>query len=227
MTAASVAALTVYDMVKGLERGVAIEGVVLSPRAAAAPASGALDEPAAELMRAALLTVSTSKAARRGRGRERRARSPSSPAGSGSRSPPRRSSPTTAAGSTPACATSATTLGVDLVLTSGGTGLSPDDVTPEATRAVLEREAPGIAEAMRAASRPHSAHWMLSRGVAGTRGRTLIVNFPGSPRSIAQCGEALAAALPHALALLAGERPRPHLSRGTVYRWPSKTRTAG
>jgi molybdopterin adenylyltransferase len=98
-------------------------------------------------------------------------------------------------------------LDVDLVLTSGGTGLSPDDVTPEATRAVLDREAPGIAEAMRAASRPHTPNWMLSRGVAGTRGRTLIVNFPGSPRSIGQCGEALAAALPHALALLAGERP--------------------
>ncbi|MBS1883142.1 MAG: MogA/MoaB family molybdenum cofactor biosynthesis protein [Actinobacteria bacterium] len=98
-------------------------------------------------------------------------------------------------------------LGVELVLTSGGTGLSPDDLTPEATRAVLEREAPGIAEAIRAASRPHSPHWMLSRGIAGTRGATLIVNFPGSPRSIDQCGEALAAALPHALALLAGERP--------------------
>ncbi len=98
-------------------------------------------------------------------------------------------------------------LAVDLVLTSGGTGLSPDDVTPEATRAVIEREAPGIAEAMRAASRPHSSHWMLSRGVAGTRGRTLIVNFPGSPRSIGQCGEAIAPALPHALALLRGEHP--------------------
>ena len=100
-------------------------------------------------------------------------------------------------------------LDVDLVLTSGGTGLSPDDVTPEATRALLDREAPGIAEAMRAASRPHTSNWMLSRGVAGTRGRTLLVNFPGSPRSIDQCGEALAAALPHALALLAGDRP-PH-----------------
>ena len=99
------------------------------------------------------------------------------------------------------------TLDVDLVLTSGGTGLSPDDVTPEATRAVIEREAPGIAEAMRAASRPHTPHWMLSRNVAGTRGRTLIVNFPGSPRSIGQCGEALARALPHALSLLSGERP--------------------
>ena len=98
-------------------------------------------------------------------------------------------------------------LDVALVLTSGGTGLSPDDVTPEATRAVIDREAPGIAEAMRAASRPHSEHWMLSRGVAGTRGHTLIVNFPGSPRSIGQCGEAIAPALPHALALLSGGRP--------------------
>lgn len=98
-------------------------------------------------------------------------------------------------------------LRVDLVLTSGGTGFSPDDVTPEATREVIEREAPGIGEAMRAASRPHTPHWMLSRGVAGTRGRTLIVNFPGSPRSIGQCGEALAEALPHALALIRGEHP--------------------
>lgn len=98
-------------------------------------------------------------------------------------------------------------LRVDLVVTSGGTGFSPDDVTPEATREVIEREAPGIAEAMRAASRPHTAHWMLARGVAGIRGRTLIVNFPGSPESIGQCGEAIVSSLPHALALLAGERP--------------------
>ncbi len=94
-----------------------------------------------------------------------------------------------------------------LVLTSGGTGLSPSDVTPEATRAVIEREIPGIEEAMRWASRAHTRHWMLSRGLAGVRGETLIVNFPGSPRSIAQSAEAIVAALPHALALIAGERP--------------------
>jgi molybdopterin adenylyltransferase len=99
--------------------------------------------------------------------------------------------------------------GHDLVLTTGGTGFAPADVTPEATRAVIEREAPGIAEAMRAASRPHTQNWMLSRAVAGIRGRTLIVNFPGNPKSIREIGAALASALPHALALLAGERD-PH-----------------
>lgn len=97
----------------------------------------------------------------------------------------------------------------ELVLTTGGTGFSPTDVTPEATREVIEREAPGIAEAIRLASREHTSHWMLSRAVAGIRGRTLIVNFPGSPRSIDQAGETIAASLPHALALLAG-RPSSH-----------------
>jgi molybdenum cofactor synthesis domain-containing protein len=94
----------------------------------------------------------------------------------------------------------------ELVLTTGGTGFAPSDVTPEATRAVLERDAPGLAEAMRLASREHSRHWMLSRGVAGIRGSTLIVNFPGSPASISQAGDAILAALPHALELLAGRR---------------------
>jgi molybdenum cofactor synthesis domain-containing protein len=99
--------------------------------------------------------------------------------------------------------------GCDLVLTTGGTGFAPTDVTPEATRAVIDREAPGLCEAMRAASRPHTDRWMLSRAVAGIRGSTLIVNFPGSPNSIEQAGAAIAAALPHALGLLAG-RPAGH-----------------
>lgn len=94
--------------------------------------------------------------------------------------------------------------GCELVLTTGGTGFALSDVTPEATKAVIEREAPGLAEAMRAASREHTRNWMLSRAVAGIRGRTVIVNFPGSPRSIEQAGAAIADALPHALALLAG-----------------------
>jgi molybdenum cofactor synthesis domain-containing protein len=97
----------------------------------------------------------------------------------------------------------------ELVLTSGGTGFSPADVTPEATRATIEREAPGLAEAMRAASRGRTPHWMLSRAVAGIRGATLIVNLPGSTAGVEQAGEAIAGALPHAVALLR-ERPTSH-----------------
>jgi molybdopterin adenylyltransferase len=100
--------------------------------------------------------------------------------------------------------------GANLILTSGGTGLSPSDVTPEATRAVIEREAPGIAEAMRAASREHTPNWMLSRGVAGVCDRTLIINFPGNPASIAEAGEAIASALPHALGLLTDGKQGEH-----------------
>jgi molybdopterin adenylyltransferase len=98
--------------------------------------------------------------------------------------------------------------GCELVLTTGGTGFSIDDVTPEATRDAIEREAPGFAEAMRAASREHTEMWMTSRGVAGTRGRSLIVNFPGNPPAIEQAGAALEKAIPHALGLLAGRRHR-------------------
>ena len=94
-----------------------------------------------------------------------------------------------------------------LVLTSGGTGLSPSDVTPEATGAVIDRQAPGIAEAIRDASRPYTRHWLLSRGIAGIRGSTLIVNLPGSPAGVEQAGAAITDALPHALALLAGGSP--------------------
>jgi molybdenum cofactor synthesis domain-containing protein len=92
--------------------------------------------------------------------------------------------------------------GCDLILTTGGTGFSPTDLTPEATAAVIDRAAPGIAEAMRQASASHTEHWMLSRAIAGIRGATLIVNFPGSPKSVAETFGAIAPALPHALALL-------------------------
>jgi len=92
----------------------------------------------------------------------------------------------------------------ELILTSGGTGVAPGDVTPEATLAVIERNVPGIPEALREASRAHTPNWMLSRAQAGIRGGSLIVNFPGSPASIEQAGVALAPALSHALALIAG-----------------------
>ena len=95
-------------------------------------------------------------------------------------------------------------LAVHLILTTGGTGLSPRDVTPEATLAVLDRLAPGIPEAMRAASMAKTPHAMLSRAVAGTRGRVLIVNLPGSPRAVRECLEVLVPALPHAIATASG-----------------------
>jgi molybdenum cofactor synthesis domain-containing protein len=95
----------------------------------------------------------------------------------------------------------------ELVLTSGGTGVAPDDVTPDATRTVIEREVPGIAEALREASRPYTRYWMLSRGAAGIRGSSLIINLPGSPASIVQAGATVAEAIPHALELIAGRRP--------------------
>lgn len=98
---------------------------------------------------------------------------------------------------------------LNLILTTGGTGLSPRDVTPEATRAVIEREAPGIAEAIRAESLRHTVFGMLSRGIAGTRGHTLIINLPGSPKAVKECLEYILPALPHAINLLI-EGPREH-----------------
>ncbi len=91
-----------------------------------------------------------------------------------------------------------------LLLTTGGTGLTPDDVTPEATSLVIQRPAPGIAEAMRAESMRHTPMGMLSRGLAGVCGRTLIVNFPGSPRAVQQLFGVLAPVLDHAVATLDG-----------------------
>ena len=94
------------------------------------------------------------------------------------------------------------------VLTTGGTGMTPDDVTPEATQAVIDREAPGIAEALRAESLKHTPMGMTSREVCGTAGRTLILNFPGNPKAIEQLFPVVGPALGHAVALIHGDRGR-------------------
>ena len=93
----------------------------------------------------------------------------------------------------------------DLILTTGGTGLAPRDVTPEATREILDREIPGIAEAIRAAGMRGKATAMLSRGLAGTRGKSLIINLPGSPHAVEESFQILSPILVHALSLIKGE----------------------
>ena len=98
--------------------------------------------------------------------------------------------------------------GCDLVFTTGGTGLTPTDITPEATRAVIDREAPGFAETMRAEGLKHTPHGILTRGVSGIAGQTLIVNFPGSPRAVDQLFGVVAPVLGHAAQTLGREGGR-------------------
>jgi molybdopterin adenylyltransferase len=93
---------------------------------------------------------------------------------------------------------------LNLVVTTGGTGLSPRDNTPEATRAVVEREVPGLAEAMRVETSGQTPTAMLSRAVCGTRSGTLVVNLPGSPKAVRECFAVLRPVLAHAVAMLAG-----------------------
>lgn len=99
--------------------------------------------------------------------------------------------------------------GYDVIVTTGGTGMSPRDHTPEATRSVIDREAPGLAEAMRAITFGVNPHGMLSRGVCGIAGSTLVVNLPGSVRGVEESLEVVLPALPHAVGLL-GDRPTEH-----------------
>lgn len=101
----------------------------------------------------------------------------------------------------------------DLILTTGGTGFAPRDVTPEATRDVIEREAPGIAELLRLEGLKKTPFAALSRGVAGIRGRTLIINLPGSPRAVRESLDVLLPLLPHAIDLIQ-EHPTSHSPQG-------------
>jgi molybdopterin adenylyltransferase len=96
-------------------------------------------------------------------------------------------------------------LGIDLILTSGGTGFSPRDITPEATLDVIHRQVPGIPEAIRQKSLEITPLAMLSRGISGIRNQTLIINLPGSPKAVRECIEVIIPALPHAIDILKGQ----------------------
>jgi molybdopterin adenylyltransferase len=100
------------------------------------------------------------------------------------------------------------TAGVSLIFTTGGTGLTDDDVTPEATLAVIDRHAPGFAEAMRAEALRHTPMGLLTRGVSGIAGRTLIINFPGNPKAIGELFPVISPTLEHAVATLQREGGR-------------------
>ncbi len=105
---------------------------------------------------------------------------------------------------------------LDLILTTGGTGFAPRDVTPEATRAVLEKEAPGLVQAMIAASLLKTPHAMLTRMAAGIRGHTLIVNLPGSPKAACENLSTILPALPHAIELLHGTPGEHHVYENPI-----------
>jgi cyclic pyranopterin monophosphate synthase len=240
MTAVAVAALTVYDMVKGLERGIEIEQVVLLEKRGGRSDYSRDDEDGAGTPEASRAT-----GAGGGSGGVERRRMPRERAPMVEHGPPDGAAVVTistskAAGqgtdeSGPRMRALAEQLGLEviseeilgddrraieirlrqlseqhrcaLILTSGGSGVAPSDVTPEATLAVIDQEIGGLAEAMRLASQPHTPNWMLSRGVVGVRDGTLIVNLPGSPKSIEQIGGEIGGALTHALRLIAGGDP--------------------
>jgi molybdenum cofactor synthesis domain-containing protein len=94
---------------------------------------------------------------------------------------------------------------LDVIFTSGGTGLAPRDVTPEATRKVIDKEVSGISEGMRVSCLPKTPRAMLSRGISGTRGQTLIINLPGSPKAVKECLEIVISIIPHAVETIRGE----------------------
>lgn len=198
MVAASVAALTLYDMLKAVDDTLCIREVRLEEKHGGLKQHGTPHHAGA----ATVIVISDSAAAGNRDDRSGQAACAALKSLGFSCGPPCIVSddPHAIAGAvSAACDT-----GADLIITTGGTGLGPRDNTPRALRSVIEREAPGIAEWLRAYSRHRNPRAVLSNGVAGLRGKTLIVALPGSPRAVTECLTALAPVLHHALEMVRG-----------------------
>ena len=203
LTAASVAALTVYDMAKALQRDIVIERVELLSKSGGRSGDYPA-EPAAEAEHEAVVVTCSNRSAA---GEREDTSGPSLVAALRQAGFDVASDAIVVADDQDEIAALLTRLadaGHRLILTTGGTGLTPTDVTPAATRRVIEREAPGLAELMRAAGLASTPMAALSRGVVGARGTTLIANLPGSPRGATESLDALLPVLRHALDQLAG-----------------------
>jgi cyclic pyranopterin phosphate synthase len=206
LTAASVAALTLYDMAKALQRDIVIERVELLAKEggrSGARSKDAASSPAAAVHEATVVTCSTRAAA----GEREDASGPPVIVALREAGFDVAPEPIVLPDDEDLIASTLLQLadaGARLIVTSGGTGLTPGDRTPAATLRVIDREVPGLAELMRAAGLASTPMAALSRGVVGARGTTLIANLPGSPRGAVESLEALLPVLPHALEQLAG-----------------------
>jgi cyclic pyranopterin monophosphate synthase len=204
LTAASVAALTLYDMAKALQRDIVIESVRLLEKSGGRSGDFAAAEPAEPAEHEAVVVTCSNRSAA---GEREDASGPALVAALGEAGFDVAPQPLVVRDDEDEIAGLLTRLadaGHRLVLTTGGTGLTPTDVTPAATRRVIAREAPGLAELMRAAGVAHTPMAALSRGIVGTRGRTLIANLPGSPAGATESIEALLPLLRHAIEQLGG-----------------------